>query len=141
MQPTPYLFFNGTCRAAMEVYADVFGAAIEAMAPFSELPPSEDVAVPEGKAGWIMHAALRWPDGGLLMASDNLDEDQPRMEGAAISMALPTVEAARAAFDRLAEGGEVGMPFGPMFWTPGFGTLRDRFGTRWMITTEAPEPG
>ena len=138
MHPTPYLFFNGSCREALTFYADVFGAEIEMMSAFSELPPSEEVHVPEGKGDWIMHAAIQWPDGGMLMASDNVAEDQPRMEGNSISMALPTVDAGRAAFERLAEGGEVGTPYGPMFWTPGFGTVRDRFGTRWMITTAAP---
>ena len=138
MHPTPYLFFNGTCRAAMEHYAEVFGAEIEAMMAYADLPPSEGMEVPADRADWIMHATILWPDGGSLMASDTISADQPRMEGNSISMALPDVAAARAAFDRLADGGEIGMPFGPTFWTPGFGTLRDRFGTRWMITTDAP---
>jgi len=141
MHPTPYLFFNGECRVAMEAYAEIFGARIEAMMTFGALPPGEDFAVPEGREEWIMHAAIRWPDGGRLMASDSVGADQPRMAGNSISMALPTVEAGRAAFDRLAESGEVGTPYGPMFWTPGFGTVRDRFGTRWMITTDAPAEG
>ena len=135
MHPTPYLFFAGTCREAMEAYADIFGGEIEMMSTFAELPPSEDMQVPGDKRDWIMHAALRWPDGGLLMASDTVEDDPPRMEGCAISMELPSGEAGRAAFDRLAEGGEIGMPYGPTFWAEGFGVLRDRFGIRWMITT------
>lgn len=135
MHPTPYLFFAGTCRQAMEAYADIFGGEIETISTFAELPPSEDMQVPEGKRDRIMHASLRWPDGGVLMASDTVEDDPPRMESCAISMELPSVEAGRAAFDRLAEGGEIGMPYGPTFWAEGFGVLRDRFGTRWMITT------
>ena len=137
MHPTPYLFFRGECRAALELYADVFGGEIEAMMPYSELPPGDDTAVPPEMASWIMHGTLLWPDGGRLMASDTLDADHPRMEGASISMALPDVDAGRRAFERLAEGGEIGMPYESTFWAPGFGTLRDRFGTRWMITTDA----
>ncbi|MEM9250118.1 MAG: VOC family protein [Pseudomonadota bacterium] len=137
MHPTPYLFFGGTCRAALHYYADVFDAELEAMMPFSELPPSEDMQVPADKADWVMHGAIKWADGGLLMASDDISETPQRMEGNSVSMALPSVEAGRTAFERLAEGGDVGMPYGPMFWTPGFGTVRDRFGTRWMITTNA----
>ena len=135
MPPTPYLFFAGTCREAMEAYADIFGGEIEMISTFAELPPSEDMQVPEDRRDWIMHASLRWPDGGLLMASDSVEDAPPRMEGCAISMELPSGEAGRAAFDRLAEGGEIGMPFGPVFWAEGFGVLRDRFGIRWMITT------
>ena len=28
------------------------------------------------------------------------------------------------------------MPLVPMFWTPLFGTLTDRFGIRWMVMAE-----
>ena len=137
MHPTPYLFFNdGMCRDALEFYADVFGAEIGMISTFGEMPPSEEMAVPDAMRDHVMHGAITWPDGGLLMASDTLETDQPRMDRNSIHMALPGVDAARAAFDRLAEGGEVGMPFGPTFWAEGFGTVRDRFGTRWMIGTD-----
>lgn len=40
----------------------------------------------------------------------------------------------------LADGGEVTMPFGATFWSPGFGACTDRFGVPWMVDTEpAPE--
>ncbi|MEM6739137.1 MAG: VOC family protein [Pseudomonadota bacterium] len=137
MHPTPYLFFDGTCREAMTFYADVFDGTIEMMSPYSELPPGEGMVVREDRANWIMHAAIIWPDGGMLMASDDAGDDPKPMEGNSISMALPTVEAGRVAFERLSEGGAPGKPYGPTFWTPGFGVVRDRFGTRWMVTTSA----
>lgn len=130
MHPTPYLFFPGTCREAMELYAGIFGAEIAAMSPFSELPPSEEFAVPPGMEERIMHAALRWSDGGTLMASDTVEEAPGPMAAVSIAMDLPTVAAAHAAFERMAEGGTTPMPFGPTFWSPGFGTVTDRFGTR-----------
>ena len=36
-------------------------------------------------------------------------------------------------FDQLAEGGTPGMPFGETFWSPGYGSLVDRFGVPWMV--------
>ena len=45
----------------------------------------------------------------------------------------PTVAEAKAAFDTMAEGGEVQMPFGPTSWAAGFGMARDRFGVPWMF--------
>ncbi|MEO1678806.1 MAG: VOC family protein [Pseudomonadota bacterium] len=140
MNPTPYLFFNGDCREALELYADVFDAKIEAMMTFAEMPPSEEYPIPDDRKDWIMHGAIQWSDGGMLMASDNAMANSDAMAGNSISMALPTVEAGREAFDRLSQGGEASMSYGPTFWTPGFGTVADRFGTRWMITTSAPFP-
>jgi len=31
------------------------------------------------------------------------------------------------------EGGKQAMPFGETFWSPGFGSLIDRFGVPWMV--------
>lgn len=36
-------------------------------------------------------------------------------------------------FDQLSEGGKAVMPFGETFWSPGFGSLIDRFGVPWMV--------
>ena len=30
------------------------------------------------------------------------------------------------------------MPFGKTFWSPGFGMLKDRFGTPWMVNVAEP---
>lgn len=32
------------------------------------------------------------------------------------------------------------MTIEPTFWTPAFGTLTDRFGTRWMVMADSPPP-
>jgi PhnB protein len=44
-----------------------------------------------------------------------------------------TVAEAERVFAALAEGGEVIMTFQPTFWSDGFGMLKDRFGTHWMV--------
>ena len=42
---------------------------------------------------------------------------------------------------QLAEEGSIVVPYGPTSWSPGFGMLRDRFGTHWMLsTTPGSEP-
>jgi PhnB protein len=55
-----------------------------------------------------------------------------------VNHAVPDIEAGQRIFDALAKGGEVTMPYGPVFFSKTFGMLRDRFGTNWMIGV-APE--
>lgn len=136
MTPTPYLFFNGNCRDAIETYAKIFGGTIEALMPATEMPA--EYPVPDDRKNWIMHCTLVF-DGGRLMASDSLYETSDKMAGSSVMMVFPTNDAGKRAFDALADGGEITMAYEPTFWTAGFGTLTDRFGVRWMISTdEAP---
>jgi len=39
-------------------------------------------------------------------------------------------------FEALSEKGNVTMPFGPTFWSPGFAMFVDRFGVPWMVNCE-----
>ena len=134
MTPTPYLFFNGTCRDAMAFYASIFGGSPELM-DASGMPP--EFPVPEDRKNWIMHASL--PVGnGSIMASDNVMGESDPMAGCSVQLNYPTTAEARDVFDKLAEGGETTMPFEPTFWTAGFGMLVDRFGIRWMVNSDEP---
>lgn len=133
MNPTPYLCFQGTCREAMTFYANVFGGKIDMMIEASQMP---DLPVEDEKAGWIAHCGLTFPDGELL-ASDDIMGGTEAMNGCSVMMSFATKAQAAAAFARLAEGGDVRMDFSKTSWSPGFGTLTDRFGTHWMIDTAA----
>jgi PhnB protein len=133
MQPVPYLFFPGTCEEAIRAYGRIFGSPEPQIMRSSEAPEGESTGDPQS----IMHAALKVGD-GLLYASD-YSKAEP-MAGASINVTLPDAAESRRVFDALVEGGTIEMPFGPTFWDPGFGSLTDRWGTRWMISTGQDAP-
>jgi PhnB protein len=127
----PYIHFQGNCRPAMTAYQAVFGGKLDLM-PYSDAPEGP----PEMKTSdRIMHAALTLPSGRMLLASDfPPDMAGDPQQAVSISHTAETIDAARSTFDRLAEGGAVIMPFAPTFWSDGFGMLKDRFGTHWMVS-------
>ena len=77
----------------------------------------------------VMHLALSLPDGGQLLAADNL----PGMGGNSLSGFAGFDLALEAAFKALAEGGSITMPMAPSFWVERFGVLTDRYGIGWMV--------
>ena len=129
----PYLFFSGTCREAMTRYHEVFGGRLEMM-DMSSLPEGE--TMPGATPEMIMHAALVFEDGALLMASDDPSGDGSGAKGVSINVALTDEDEARRIFDALADGGTVEMPLEPAFWAPLFGAVVDRFGISWMVNVE-----
>ncbi len=132
----PYLHFKGTCAEAMTFYADVFGADDLHMSTFSEAPP--DMGMPNDPSR-VLNSSFT-VGGHRLMASDYQDDAQgDAQKGVSISYDVDTVQGAQTLFDRLLEGGDIVMPFMPTFWSKGFGMLRDRFGTHWMISVTGPD--
>lgn len=124
----PYLHFPGTCAEAMAFYADVFGATDLSLMRYSDAPP--DSGMPPSDL--VMHSQLSLP-GGRLMASDYPPGMGEPQQGVSVLTSPGGIEASQAAFDRLCAGGAVVMPFGPTFWSPGFGMVKDRFGTHWIV--------
>ena len=84
-----------------------------------------------------MHANVKFSDGELMGCDDVMGRFDP-MQGSSISMGFEEVERGRDVFNALAAGGEVSMPYDKTFFSPGFGTVRDRFGINWMIMCTAP---
>ena len=55
------------------------------------------------------------------------------VQGFSVSIQAADVAEGRRLFDALAQGGQAVMPFAATFWSPGFGMVKDRFGTPWMV--------
>jgi PhnB protein len=135
----PYLNFNGTCREAFTRYQEIFGGELYIMGP--DAVPDDETVTPDWTPDMVVHAALMTED-GMIMASD-----APGMTGKPTSTYVhheaKDVDTAKRAFEALAEGGQVEMDFGETFWSPGFGSCIDRWGTLWMVSapSEFEVPG
>ena len=130
----PYLFFTNTTRAAMSRYREILGGELEIMSA-AELPEGEEPPC-EAPADMVVHAALTFGDGDLLMASDDPTGDGSGVKGAAVNLTLTDRDEARRIFEALAQGGRIDMPLGETFWSPLFGSCVDRFGVSWMVNVE-----
>ncbi|MNP02950.1 hypothetical protein D3C76_948170 [compost metagenome] len=134
MKISPYLIFNGDCRAAFTFYQQCLQAQIEAMMTFGETPAAEHV--PKEHHDLIIHTCLKVGD-QMLMASDTTpDRPTPGMSGCSISLNVDSIAEAERVFNALAEGGKVDMPLEATFWAARFGMLVDRFGVSWMVNCE-----
>ena len=132
MSFAPYIHFQGNCADAMKAYADIFGAADLQLMRYSDAPPS--AGLPSGDhSDKVMHSSLS-VGGQTLMASDYPDHMKGEPQASvSISHGVSDAAPGKTIFDRLAEGGTIIMPYGPTFFSQGFGMVKDRFGTHWMI--------
>lgn len=135
--PIPYLHFQGHCAEALAFYAQIFGATDLQLMRYADAPDVDDALRDPTR---VIHGQLSLPD-GLLMGSDY----PPGMTGdhqAAVSIMqlADTVAEGQRLFAALAKGGAVIQDFGSTFFSRGFGMLKDRYGTHWMISVAPEEP-
>ena len=125
------LDFDGECREAFTAYARILGGTIRAMMSHRDAPEMGG-PVPEDRMDRILHA---WLDVGeqALMGQDM--QDYSGRKGMGVMVQVDTPEEAQRIFSALADGGEVGIPFGKQPWSQGFGTTIDRWGVSWAIDT------
>lgn len=128
---SPYLSFSGRCAEAFEMYEKVLGGEIVMRMRYRDAPVPSDPAA----ADQIMHICLRIGAHELMGADVPPGHHRP-MAGMSVAVALPTADAAHAAFAALSDGGHVGMPMAETFWTKAFGMVVDRFGTPWIVSAE-----
>jgi len=123
----PYLTFNGNAREAMEFYRSVLGGELR-VTTFGELGNPD----PAG-ADKVMHAMLSG-DKGMLMASDT-GPGMPFTPGNTITCSLSGApgEGLEDVWAKLADGGQVNVPFEKQMWGDMFGQCIDRFGVPWMV--------
>ena len=128
---TPYLYFGGDCRTAMNFYQGVFGGELS-VTTFSDL----DSSAPGSLKDKVMHATLV-TDQFLLMASDDPEGKTNGLGN--VRMILHGTDQALLAgwFNRLAADGSVIQALEKQLWGDTYGELTDRFGMRWMFNLAA----
>jgi len=130
MQVQPYLFFDGRCEEAVELYRSKLAARVEMLMRFKDSP--EPGQHPPGAENKVMHTSFQVGDTTVL-ASDGRCLGQPSFQGFALSLTARDDADAQRLFSALDEGGQVQMPLGKTFFSSSFGMVADRFGVSWMV--------
>lgn len=135
VQLVPYLNFpGGVTREAMAFYQSVFGGVLT-ISSFADFGMTDHMP-----ADGTMHAELV-ADGFTLMASDAMPGAENTWGGTRVycSFMGNELETLTGWFEKLAEGGKVGMPLQTQVWGDVFGLVMDRFGIEWMVNVSMPE--
>jgi PhnB protein len=136
MKLNSYLNFNGNCRAAFEYYAKHLNGKVLSLMTHDEAPGG--TAIP----GWgaaVLHGRLEI-GGTELWAADVPPERQQPMRSVYLHLDVDDEAEAERVFTALADGGQILTPLAETFWARRFGSVRDQFGTLWMIGANRPMP-
>ena len=130
----PYLNFHGNTEEAFNFYRSVFGGEFLALQRFSDT--EHGASLPDHEKNMIMHIALPFGNGNIIMGTDTLASTGQTLEkGNNVSLCVTpdTKEEGERLFKGLSQGGTVTLPYEKAFWGAYFGMLTDKFGVQWMI--------
>jgi PhnB protein len=124
-----YLFFNGDCRSAIELYEQALGAVVEHLTLFSQAP--EPLRAPE-RDNLVFHATLLVGETRLNLADDPKGT-YGAFGGFSLLIHLDSADDVDSAVDKLSVAGTVVMPPLATFWAERYAIVKDRFGITWKL--------
>ena len=132
----PYLVLDGSGQEAVQFYKEALDAKVEVMQTFGDMPENPEYPIPAEAKERVLHATLKVGNTDL-MISDTFP-GQPYQIGSQVTVAISidSVEESKEVFEKLKEGGQVGMPLQETFWSPSYGQITDKFGVTWQISTQ-----
>ena len=135
----PYLVMNGNGQEAVKFYEKALDAKVIGIQTFGEMPGNTEFPTPIEAIDRVMNAHLKVGDNDLML-SDTIP-GQPYQIGSqvTVSITIDSVEKSNEVFEKLKEGGQVGMPLQETFWSPSYGQVTDKFGVTWQISTQAAD--
>lgn len=125
-----YLNFDGNCRAAFDLYREVFRGEIVMRMTYGDSPMADQIPV-DSHSG-IMHCQLE-AAGAVLMGADGPPPHGASGQGTCVNIDVDSIEEAERIYAALSAGGEVRMPLQETFWAHRWGAFTDRFGKPWMV--------
>ncbi|MNP15196.1 hypothetical protein D3C76_1075420 [compost metagenome] len=101
---------------------------------FGDSPPSPEFPLPEEAKDLVIHARLNI-QGSHVMFSD-VFPGMSFIEGNNISLTIvsKSKDEVKSLFDKLKEGGKVGMELQETFWSECYGNVTDKFGIGWQLS-------
>jgi PhnB protein len=134
-----YLSFNGNTREAVEFYAEAFGTEKPQIMTFGDAPPDPNFTLPEEAKNLVMHTRLNI-DGSNVMFSD-VFPGMPFKAGNNITLSIVNkdLDKIKTYFNKLKEGGTVGMELQETFWSKCYGQVTDKFGIDWQVNFDSGE--
>ena len=124
---------GGSCAQAHELYARAFGMVVRSVTYNDEAPAGyHEAPLAEAARKLVLHSEC-----SLFGTRVNMSDDANiAASTGAFNVFLPTEAEVLRAFDILKEGGVVEHAPAPVFWSPLFCVVADRFGVKWSVMVE-----
>lgn len=129
MDVCTYLYFQGDCQDAIDLYVGVLGAELQYLSRFDSAP--EFLRPPDGDQ-LVFHATLKIGS-TIINLSDDPVRERGRFAGFALLVHLDHAEDVDRLSEGLKQGGEVNLAPVKTMWARRYAIVTDKFGVVWKL--------
>ncbi|MFD1954474.1 VOC family protein [Paenibacillus thailandensis] len=136
MQVNGYILLDGNAAEAIRYYEQTLGAEVLFSQTFGEAPEDVTAEMTDGQKRLVAHAVLKIGESVLFVA--DASEELTLTEGNRVSICLTTdrAEETRRIYEALLPGSNVPAPLQPLYFSPAYGMLTDRYGVTFQLFTK-----
>jgi len=134
MKISPYVAFSGQCTEAIEFYEQAFNAKATIMR-YKDIPHCDDYEAPKGTEDFVVHGQIEIGGGSIMFSDAPPDYPVTVGDNITITVEFDNADQTKKIFDALKEGGKVSMEIQEAFWSKCCGSLTDKFGINWHVST------
>ena len=128
---SPVIQFNNNCAEAMDFYESVFGATDKYVDYYRNAPDDSGINKTTDTNHLVMHAGMTICGTHFNMC--DLNEEVVAGNMFLFNVFMNSAKEVEQAFHKLKEGGKVIVELGPQFFSPMYGSIKDRFGVTWQL--------
>lgn len=131
-----YINFHGTCRDAIEFYAEVFKTEKPRFITYGDIPSSPEFPITDDAKKLILHTEIKI--GNNFVRCSDMPPGYPVVQGDNISLVYTSNNSDEITdlFSQLKVGGVVKDELQKTFFSSNYGVTKDKFGITWMLVTE-----
>lgn len=134
---TPFIMLDGHANEAIRFYEQALGAQVVFKQTFGEIPEEGKVSpMAEELKKRIAHSVLVVGGSELFVSDSEPNQQLERGDQVNICLTVKDVSDAERIYDALRSEGKVLSPLQPLYFSPAYGMVTDRFGVTFQIFTD-----
>jgi len=134
---TPFIMLDGQASEAIPFYEQALGAQVVFRQTFGEIPQEgHPWTMTEELKERIAHCVLVAGGTELFVCDSEPNQQLERGDQVNICLTVKDASEAERLFDALRSDGKVLMPLQPVYFSPAFGMVTDRFGVTFQVFTD-----
>lgn len=133
---TPFIMLDGQANEAIRFYEQALGAQVVFKQTFGETPEAANTSMTEEAKNRIAHSVLVVGGSELFVSDSEPHLQLERGDQVNICVTVKEVSEAERLYEALRSDGKVLSPLQPLYFSPAYGMVTDRFGVTFQIFTE-----